>query len=369
MRIHVLAAAVMVSTAISWAVASPATAAPTCGGKEATWVGTRGPDTFRGTPGRDVVVALVGADDIWGMGGDDVLCGGPGNDGIHGGQGHDRIFGGLGADTLTGDLGNDTQYAGRSDHDVFIADAGRDRMVSRGYWATVSYINAPWSVRVDLYRGHSRRWGFDTIVGVHRLIGSPFDDYLRGTDGDDMLDGAGGADDLVGKSGDDLIVDRSPGNIVLAGHGEDVVRGEGEGTVLRGGPDDDYIEALFGATASGLGGDDEISVHRGAAEVHAGRGFDTLTLTFAERGVAVDLVAGLARYGRRAHLWSVEGVVGSPYADRLLGDHRDNVLHGGAGDDSLDGGDGDDTVDGGEGLDACAGETQLGCESMLARLR
>ena len=63
------------------------------------------------------------------------------------------------------------------------------------------------------------------------------------------------------------------------------------------------------------------------------------------------------------HLYSIEGVIGSAFADGLYGDDQRNVLRGEGGDDvlgglggddTLDGGGGNDLLDGGAGNDGCA---------------
>jgi hypothetical protein len=80
--------------------AAIASTTPTCGGRDATLVGTPGDDVLIGTPGRDVIVGLGGDDLIRGHGGRDIICGGAGNDTIYGGKGRDRLRGGPGADRV-----------------------------------------------------------------------------------------------------------------------------------------------------------------------------------------------------------------------------------------------------------------------------
>jgi len=81
---------------------------PSCGGKRATIVGTKAPDTLVGTRHADVIAGLGGDDTITGLGKGDVLCGGPGNDHLSGGLGGDHLYGGHGRDTLRGGPGRDT---------------------------------------------------------------------------------------------------------------------------------------------------------------------------------------------------------------------------------------------------------------------
>lgn len=69
-----------------------------CAGKQATVVGSPGPDSLAGAETTDVIASLDGADDLKGQGGRDYLCGGPGNDRLVGGAGRDRLVGGSGRD-------------------------------------------------------------------------------------------------------------------------------------------------------------------------------------------------------------------------------------------------------------------------------
>ena len=50
-------------------------AAPTCGGRPASIVGTEAADTLAGTDGADVIAGLGGDDPINGLGGNAVICG------------------------------------------------------------------------------------------------------------------------------------------------------------------------------------------------------------------------------------------------------------------------------------------------------
>ncbi len=128
----------------------------TCNGREATLIGTDGPDVLNGSPGDDVIVGLGGADKIYGFEGNDVICGGAGADRIFGGEGDDYINAGRGRDRIEGGAGNDTIIGGK---------------------------------------------------GADRLSGQSDNDALRGGAGNDFLDGGYGTDDLVGGDGFDACQD------------------------------------------------------------------------------------------------------------------------------------------------------------------
>jgi len=93
-------------------------AAPTCGGKAATIVGTNGKDVRKGTPGRDVMVGLAGNDKLSGLAGNDLICGGSGKDTLKGGKGKDKLYGQKGKDTLKGGAGKDILKSGGKDKNV-----------------------------------------------------------------------------------------------------------------------------------------------------------------------------------------------------------------------------------------------------------
>ena len=111
---------------------------PTCAGKEATIIGTAGPDDLVGGPGVDVIAALGGNDTVNGLGGNDIICTAGGKDSIRGtagddtvraGAGNDRARGGGGNDHLRGGGGND-RLAGGAGDDALFGGGGDD--VCRG---------------------------------------------------------------------------------------------------------------------------------------------------------------------------------------------------------------------------------------------
>ena len=89
-----------------------AAAAPPCGGKAATIIGTNGNDNLTGTARADVIAGLGGNDVIKGLAGNDTLCGGPGKDKLLGGRGNDKMLGQAGKDTLKGGPGKDKLKGG-----------------------------------------------------------------------------------------------------------------------------------------------------------------------------------------------------------------------------------------------------------------
>jgi Ca2+-binding RTX toxin-like protein len=128
----------------------------TCGGEEATIIGTEDDDLIMGTDGNDVIVGLGGNDIIYGLGGKDIICGGDGDDILYGGNRRDVLFGENGNDVLRGEGGPDRLKGGNGNDTL---DGGRKN---------------------DLLRGGN---GNDTLAG------GDGDDDLRGDDGVDVCDG------------------------------------------------------------------------------------------------------------------------------------------------------------------------------------
>ncbi|WP_372053341.1 hypothetical protein P7L74_02945 (plasmid) [Tistrella mobilis] len=113
---------------------------------------------------------------------------------------------------------------------------------------------------------------------------------------------------------------------------------------------------------SGTMGDDVLRGLGGADRLEGGEGHDIASYVGNAEGVVVSLASGTTRGGDAAGdvLLSIEGIEGSSFADRLLGDQGANTLLGGGGDDELIGRAGGDLLDGGEGTDTVSYEESAG---------
>lgn len=131
----------------------------------------------------------------------------------------------------------------------------------------------------------------------------------QGTPGNDTLLGTWWQDEIHGNDGNDIIY------------------GDRDADVLTGDAGDDIL-------SGGLGGD----------QLLGGEGFDTVTYQASTAGVAVSLLGGYQSGGEAEgdSYHSIEGIVGSDFADNFLGNHLTNVFRGGEGADRLDGGLGQD---------------------------
>lgn len=193
---------------------SPALAAPTCLGKEATIVGSNGSDELKGTKGNDVILAKGGDDVITGVGGNDRICGGGGRDQMDGGKGIDRMDGGAGPDEFIG--GADMDWAIYEDRtskvDIVIDDQANDGDIT----GENDFVDPSVEGVIGGQAG-------DGIVGGPAL---DVRQTFKGGPGDDDLFGGGGNDRMFGESGDDSLF------------GQD-----GDGDFGDGGPDTDECDA------------------------------------------------------------------------------------------------------------------------------
>jgi Ca2+-binding RTX toxin-like protein len=272
-------------------------------------LGSDARDTIIGTEGADTLVGLAGDDDLIGLGGDDNLQGGDGDDQLEGGPGADQLNGGPGLD-----------YA--------------------------HYDRASTGLVVDLLlpaRNTGEAAG-DTFVGVEGIVGSAFDDELRGDDGRNVIFGSDGADTIFGRGGDDDLV---------GGPGQDAFYGGAGNDHIYPGGDDDYFVRLFGAHL-----------------IDGGDGFDFVHYENLSQRIQIDL--RVSSYGYDQYV-SIEGVVATNFDDAIAGTEDSNWIYGlqgndylagfggddyllgGPGGDSLDGGQGSDWLYGGEGNDSLDG--------------
>lgn len=346
------------------------------------------------------------ADTIIGDEGRNVLNGWGGDDWVDGGAGHDRIVAGDRA-VARGGTGNDWLASGGG---APLLDGGPGHDYFTG--GVVTFASSPRGVRVDLRAGTAKGYGQDTLERVTTVIGSEFDDIIKGDHEANQLLGLGGDDRIVGRGGPDLI-EGGPGADDLAGNaGNDEINGGGQADMLRGGPDGDLVsggpgdDIVWGQGGDDLveggGGSDEVRGHLGADHViggpgndlllggdghdlligetgddtiDGGAGRDTVSHDGHPSGVVVSLRSGTAIGAGSDTLISIENAVGTEHEDEITGDASANHLIGGggndvirgkAGDDVLDGGRGADDLFGGPGGDTCInGETHSQCEVLV----
>ncbi|MEO1092460.1 MAG: reprolysin-like metallopeptidase [Pseudomonadota bacterium] len=268
---------------------------------------------------------------------DDNLTGAMTNNYIDGGWGNDRLAGRYGDDIILGGLGNDVLVSSWG-NDVLMGGAGHDVFQLETTPGGATY--------------------FGDAGADYFLVSSTFHGRIDG----------GGDFDTVDYStiAGNIVINMDSGGFTLIGVEQiigtwfsDWLHGDAQSNTFMGGASGDHID--------GKGGFDTVSYANAAVPVVAGLGAWTHT------GDAADDI-----------LVSIEGVVGSAYADALDGDAGDNFISGGAGDDyifaaagndtvvgeagndTLLGGSGDDTLSGGVGYDYLGGGDGLDTASYAA---
>jgi Ca2+-binding RTX toxin-like protein len=298
-----------------------------------------------------------------------------GNDAINGWSGTDHLHGGGGADAMNGFGGFD--YA---DYSQAVGNVLAD-------------LATP-SVNLGEALG-------DTYVSVEGVVGSRFDDRLRGDEGDNKLYGGEGLDILMGRGGADLLdggagtdwadyigaagsltVDLTTGmgsgghangdsyvgiENVRTGNGADLVIGNGADNNLRGDAGADHLAGEGGADhLEGQAGRDTLSGGAGADLLDGGDGIDLADYSSAPAGLTADLLLPANNTGEAVgdSYVGIEGIRGSAFADRLFGDNSGSGTEGG---NWLEGGMGADLLSGRGGYDFASYESaSTGVKASLA---
>ena len=193
--------------------------------------------------------------------------------------------GGFGDDTFVGgDASN--RFFGDAGDDFFVGSLGVDYITGGEGVDTVSYSGSGVGVHLHLQSnwqttgGGSQASG-DYVNTVENAIGSRHDDFLIGSDTDNVLRGLGGDDVLIaGRNdngsvnfgrGDDVLIggegnDTAKGGVgydnLDGGSGNDVLEGGGDGDVLVGGDGNDILRGDSWAV-SGSSGVEENGINAG----------------------------------------------------------------------------------------------------------
>ncbi|MGD1699501.1 calcium-binding protein [Dapis sp. BLCC M229] len=221
--------------------------------------------------------------------GDDVMYGFAGDDEFAGGQGTDRIYGGDGSDTSNyahsqAGINADLKIVGTNEY-------GSYAEVSDGFGT------------------------YDQLYSIENIVGSVYDDTIKGDDNANAFVGLGGNDTIYGEGGADIID---------GGDGQDSLEGGNGADTIKGGDRPDYLD----------GGEGDDSLHGGAFK-------DTLI-----GGKDNDTLNGS---------WGRDLLKGGMGTDVLYGDHSHDTIYGEMGTDDLYGGEGNDILNGGKGYDTMTG--------------
>jgi Ca2+-binding RTX toxin-like protein len=287
----------------------------------------------------------AGPNDIYGTDFDDRLRGDTRDNGLLGYSGNDTLEGRGGRDRLYGHLGSDIYvYSGSGLGSDDIYEPVNDSTVSGGATDTLDfsgsglpidlYLDPPLNQTITVTADYYTIFSSD-LRYIENVVGSRFDDRIRGNDLSNQLFGLNGNDTLEGRGGND-----------------ELFGGEGSDTYVFAG------------------------LNLGRDTVHELRsylpGIDTLN--FAGFGAAIKLDLGsssrqtvalgnleLILDNRDGGVASIENVFGTQYDDTIYGNDLDNRIDGFFGNDTILGRGGNDTLIGGMGTDTLYGGEDFDC--------
>lgn len=349
--------------------------------------------TINGTAGNDILTGSDDADIIYGLAGDDTIDGGLGADSLYGGSGNDlfkftSVQSSFPAPTAIGLLDGGDGYDTIDWSQISPVTLGTIQSAA-GAYVLGAYVGSQKFELKDVERinfggGNDSVYPASTVNGIEIHLGAGNDtaqananDRIFGEAGDDnifisgsyggsqklgLADGGEGLDTLV--TNISFSVDLAAGTatagnavfqignfekleMILSGYAATGLGDESSNVMRISNQGDD---GKAGVTFNGRAGNDYISGGTGNDVLRGGLGVDTVSYEYATSAVRVDLAAGLASGGAgRDTLSGFESVVGSAYADTIVGDSGRNSLAGGAGNDLLV------TVDGTKGIKPAGG--------------
>lgn len=260
---------------------------------------------------------LTNINNLRGGSGADALYGDNNANLIEGLDGNDTLEGMGGNDTLIGGAGNNTATYFHAANGVYIdlstTDSVNVEHTFNNYGIAVTLQAA---TARDIVAGDSVQLGTagtgtlgssigtDSLVQIQNLIGTEYNDFLKGDSSANRIDGGSGRDFIIGGNGADIL---------LGGAGDDTIYG-GVDTTGAG----DAGNLIIGGTGRDL--------------LYGGAGNDTI-------------------YGDNQDTTPGSGGNLSSNNDTIYGGAGNDLIYGGGGDDSIIGGLGNDTIFGGDGND------------------
>ena len=313
-----------------------------------TIIGTSYSDTLYGGAGNDIISGNKSSTSY-----SDYIDGGDGFDLVSYESSNTRLqvnaitnihLGAASGDTLVsieGFIGTNLgdSFVASSEANYFDGGAGND---------TVDYSYSNEGVTINLATGEMRG-GYaegDTLKNIEAFYGSSYDDhFIMGDDYKNVSSlQAGAGIDTIDFSQVSFGVDASDPQ----SYGAEVVVGSSYNDTLRG--------STQNVTLFGGAGDDLIYASSGSEYIDGGEGRDTVVYS-GTANMNINLATGILSGGNTSGdtLVSIEGITTGSGKDTIIGNDEDNYFDGGAGNDSLDGGAGNDTLIGGDGSDTLIG--------------
>lgn len=146
----------------------------------------------------------------------------------------------------------------------------------------------------DLFRGSTANDDIIARAEIGRIVAGGGDDTVRGSTGDDDIRGGGGDDVLRGRAGDDDLRSGGGADKVIGGGGNDDIRAGGGADIGNGGAGDDIMRGQGGADRLvGGGGSDTIEGGKADDTLKGGGGVDHFMYkTGAGSDVILDFASG-----------------------------------------------------------------------------
>jgi len=289
------------------------------------------------TPNENIIYTSKFNSTVYGGLSNDTIYGNIGNDTLNGDKGNDTLSGGSGTNIINGGDGTDTvsyEYMTKYSNDFLFANgasidpatglvyANDNKGISVDLQAGTGTGKTVYDATSDVTTGEETRSISDTISGVEYVIGSKYDDTLRGDAGNNKLVGGEGNDTLEGRDGVDWL-DGGAGNDWLIGSTNDYM--------IDGGDNTDTID--FSNNSNGI----------------------IITLNNAANGTLGNINSSTAT----TIVKNVENVAGTQYKDIINGDSADNLLIGGYDHSAVSVSANDDTITGGAGSDTIVGDLMV----------
>lgn len=192
---------------------------------------------------------------------------------------------------------------------------------------------------------------------IENAVGGSGDDSLTGNALDNTLSGGGGDDSVFAALGNDILYGGAGKDTLNGGQGRDKVYGEdGDDWILLGDEDRKDIKTSGDRLNGGFGFDTVDYSGMTTVQIELDLSRNSANRLFVDYSDPQEFVAWSSAWFKRVvspsdSLLLLEGAVGTPGKDSLIGDRWANKLAGKAGNDTLWGGSGKDTLEGGWGDD------------------
>ena len=280
------------------------------------------------TPNENIIYTSKSDATVYGGLSNDTIYGNIGNDTLGGDRGNDTLSGGAGANILDGGEGVDTvnyDFLAKYSDDFIFANplvSNDAKGVTVDLQIHIATGKTVYDATADFTTGESILDINDTITNIEYVVGSKYDDTIRGDGENNKLMGGEGNDTLEGRGGRDWL-DGGAGNDWLIGSTDDYM--------IDGGDNTDTAD--FSNTSNGI----------------------IVTLNNSNNGY-IGNVGGTAA---TTIIKNVENIAGTQYGDTITGDNSNNLLIGGYDHNATTVTSNDDTISGGAGSDTIVGDVMI----------